>query len=184
MSSSVKGEMKSLKQKPEFVGLFKKVMFDIAKSKAAEHKKEGQRFAKKLKELREEREKVVTSMINDPNFELLSREEWLARKKKIDGAIEEVQVEQAAFQSREISVQRLVNEGLAMLENPAATWEVIKAIEPRVEFQRRLFPKGIEWDGEKCRTPKLLPSLEIIRKYGNDKSRLVASRGIEPLFSG
>lgn len=53
-----------------------------------------------------------------------------------------------------LRVPHIVDEGLTMLENPAETWEIIKAIEPRVEFQRHLFPKGLEWDGENCRTPK------------------------------
>lgn len=176
--------MRNLKPKKQYVQLFKSIMLDIAKSKAAEHKKEGHRFSKKLAELREEREKIVTAMINDPRYELLNREEYIERKVKVDSEIEGVQIEQAKFQYREVDVQQLVNQGLAMLENPAATWEIIKAIEPRVEFQRHLFPKGIEWDGKKCRTPRIAVCLETIQECKDDKSRLVARRGIEPLFPG
>ncbi len=174
--------MSKLKPKKQYVKLFKEVMLDIAKSKAIEHKKEGQRFESKLSQLRIEREKIVTAMLNDPSFEILDREEYLSRKRKIDADIEDVKIERAKFDIREVNVQQLVNKGLAMLENPAETWEIIKAIEPRVEFQRHLFPKGIEWDGEKCRTPKIAVCLETIREYGNNKSRLAARRGIEPLF--
>ena len=155
---------------------------DIAKSKATEHKKEGARFSKKLATLREEREKIVTAMINDPRYELLERAEYIERKAKVDAEIEGVQVEQAKFQHQEINVQQLINKGLVMLEKPAAAWEIIKEIEPRIEFQRHLFPKGLEWDGEKCRTPELSVCLETIRDYGDDKSRLAALRGIEPRF--
>ena len=172
--------MKELKPKKQYVKLFKEVMLDIAKSKATEHKKEGQRFESKLSQLRIGREKIITAMLNDPNFEILDREEYLSRKRKIDVDIEDVKVEQAKFYTEEVNVQQLINRGLAMLENPAETWEIIKAIEPRVEFQRHLFPKGIEWDGEKCRTPKISVCLETIRDCGNNKSRLVALRGIEP----
>lgn len=175
--------MRTIKPKKQYVNLFKKVMLDIAKSKAAEHKKEGARFGKKLAVLREEREKIVTALINDPQYELLDRAEYIERKAKVDAEIESVQVEQAKFQYQEINAQQLINKGLVMLENPAETWEIIKAIEPRVEFQRHLFPKGIEWDGEKCRTPKLSVCLETIRDYSDNKSRLAAPRGIEPLFA-
>ncbi|HBE90358.1 MAG TPA: hypothetical protein DDW41_04085 [Candidatus Andersenbacteria bacterium] len=176
--------MRIIKPKKQYVSLFKKVMLDIAKSKATEHKKEGARFGKKLAMLREEREKIVTAMINDPRYELLERAEYIERKAKVDGEIEDVQVEQAKFQYQEVNIQQLINKGLAMLENPAVTWEIIKEIEPRVEFQRHLFPKGLEWDGEKCRTPKISVCLQTIRDYGDNKSHLVAPRGIEPLFPG
>ncbi len=174
--------MGDLKPKKQYVRLFKAVMLDIAKSKTTEHKKEGQRFESKLSQLRIEREKIVTAMLNDPNFEILGRDEYLSRKRKIDADIEDVKFERSKFDVQEVNVQQLINKGLAMLENPAATWETIKAIEPRVEFQRHLFPKGIEWDGQTCGTPKISVCLQTIRDFGGNESRLVAPRGIEPRF--
>ena len=69
------------------------------------------------------------------------------------------------------------------VRNTAFTWLRLKAkYDIRLRFQKMVFEKNINFDGEKFGTADLSLVYRYNRECGGKKSNLVAPRGIEPLF--
>ena len=69
---------------------------------------------------------------------------------------------------------------LRAITDPAERWRTYVSVEAKLSFQQELFPHGVEFDGERCRTHEMSPIVELFDDFPTRKSDLVRPPGIEP----
>lgn len=172
--------LNELKPIKDNLQLFREVVLDVAKTKSQQQAEETRRFNQQISTLQAKRENLITLKMDDPDHQMMSKQEYLERKQKIETEIEAVRIERNKCEVSEVSVQKYLDRCLAAIEDPAMRWKKYIKIEDKLSFQRELFPAGIHFDGERCRTHEMSPIVEIFEDFPDTKSGLVRPEGIEP----
>ena len=127
----------------------------------------------------------------------ISSDEYRSMITRFSKEIDEAQIELNLLQAHDSSKESLIRKAVQALNNLGTTYRNTSA-EGKVKLVGSIFPEMIEFDGNKCRTPKINEAAALClnvdgRLRGNKKgtlhhkmevSLLVARRGIEPLLPG
>lgn len=146
-------------------------------------KKRCELLNKKVENLQSQKEKLVQMAINDSSFELLSREEYLSRKRIIEEEIQALEYEKIQLKDSEFKIEGFVDKCLHVISEPATSWSRYD-LSSKVIFQFQIYPKGVTFDGDTFGTPEISPIFEVFQQFDKPKSRVVVPPGFEPGFLG
>jgi site-specific DNA recombinase len=180
MHDSFVAYLNKLKPTPKHLELFRAVALDVAKKKSEQQAEEQRRFDKQIAGLQKKREQLIELMLNDPDFQMISKAECLERKQNIETEIEAVRIERNKCEVSEVSIQKYLDRCIKVITDPGQRWLTYKLQESIQTFQKELFPAGIVFDGERCRTHEMSPIVEILDDFPTTKSGLVRPPGLEP----
>lgn len=157
--------------------LFKAVVLDIWQSNYKKLDEQNARIRNEVSLLEAERQKVFdfhrTGKYSD--------DEFLEQKNKINQAINQKHLLIQESRVEEFDMEAALDYCFGYVRATAKTW--LEADYPtRLRFQKLVCKEKINFDGQKFGTAKLSQVYKINQEYAGKKSKVVAHKGIEPLF--
>lgn len=160
-----------------FVTFLNETVVDLWKEKGqslVEDVKRNEHFLKQL----EERKKRICEMREDGSY---TKEEFLDRKQEIENQVAAAKITFSESKIEQFDLEATITYAISFVADLGRQWFDLNP-ELRPRFQKLLFPEGILYSKkEGFRTTKLGLIYELIELSNDDTSRLVPSRGIEPL---
>ena len=159
--------------------LFKGVVLNIWQSNYKKFDENNARVRKGIDRLEGERQKVFSLHRKG----IYTDEEFIDQKKRVNSRIDQKHLLLQESRVEEFNMEEALNYCFRFVGKTSKTW--IKGdLETKIRFQKMIFKGKTEFDGEKFGNPELSPIYALNKEYAGKKSKLVAPRGIEPLFSG
>ena len=123
--------------------------------------------------------RVTLLELKRKNPNLYTDEEFLQQKYELDNQINELRSQRIEGEEIDRRFDQAIELAYSLLENPKESWDDL-LIEPKVRFQRVVFPQGVSFDGEKIGTAEISLNLRLLSLFSEQGSDLVGPAGIEP----
>lgn len=171
--------LKKITPKKEFLELFKATVLDLWDEKSLDFKAEAQKYKNQLTVLEEKRKRIF-EMREDGSY---TAEEFKERKEEMENQIMATKISLSETRIEQFDVEGILAYANNFISNIERQWLDLST--SRLRFQKMIFPNGISYiRGKGFGTTDLGLIYELNQDCGDDKSLLVALRGIEPLFTG
>ncbi|MBU1164461.1 recombinase family protein [Patescibacteria group bacterium] len=151
---------------------FKDITYEISK--------QNNETSNEVDKLKQRKQKLIELKLNG---NLISDEEFTEHKTKIENDIQHLQLSKQADDFVDVDIEHAIDFGLQYIKNLPYKWKELDTIEFKV-LRSVLFPKNVFYENKIYQTPELCVIYQLKKTSRNEKSSLVAPRGIEPLFSG
>ena len=164
----------------EFLRLFEASVIDVWKEKGHGHEEEAKAAEIQLENLKT-RLKSIKDFLEDGTY---SREDYRERKAEIDNQIIAAKVQLNETNIDRLDVEAAVSFATQFISDLGRQW-FDTPLQLQIKFQKRVFPEGLTYHARSgFGTPKLGLVYQINQTCRDDKTHLVAPRGIEPRFPG
>lgn len=161
----------------EYIELFKVVIVDVWKQKHTDKTAQNKKAKKEIQELKN----LKSSLIRKNATDVLSNEDLSTELERIRNEILAKNVALKDSELDEIELEEIVNLAENFMRNIAPLWRDTN-LDQKQRLQQLVFPEGVTYKNGKFETARISPIYSVIEESNGVKERLVAPRGIEPLF--
>ena len=164
----------------EYIDHFEKKVIQVWKEEWFRQIEEGRRLDRRHSDLKARKVKIETKFID----EKISDETYRDQLSIVEAELIGVQDAKMELMITEDRIKELLKFTRRFLSSISNSW--LNALPERKRvIQRLVFPMGLRCESNgTLQTPELSPLLELIRESKPSNSKVVARRGIEPLFPG
>ena len=170
--------MRKLQPNPGYMRLYREVVLDAWRKKQGESQKVQDVVSRKIKQLRENKDKLQEAFIYQRS---ISKQEYDEMRAKLAEELALAEMELREAQAEEIEIEAVLDFAQAVLTNASNLWKAAPAGHKQ-RLQQVLFPEGVTYSEGNYRTAVTCLLFSGVETKGDKKSRLVALPGIEPGF--
>lgn len=160
-----------------YVDLFKEVVIDVWKEKHADKTSQNKKIKAEIQEL----ETIRSSLIRKNATGVLSDEDLAPELEKMKNEILAKNVALKDSEIDEIELEEIVNLAENFMSNIAPLWRDTN-LDQKQRLQQLVFPEGVVYKNGNFETASISPIYSVIGNSNGVRERLVAPRGVEPLF--
>lgn len=175
-----RNHLSKFKPRSERFELLKAVILEVWQEKVKTHKKEQDQSHLLLSDLLTQKENLLELKRTKPH--LYTDEEFLQQKHELDNQINQVRGERVEDEEIDRRFDQAVELAYSLLADPVLSWDEL-FIQPKVRFQRVLFPERLAFDGKTFGTAEISLNLELLQLVSERRSNLVGPAGFEPATS-
>ncbi len=173
-------KLKEIKPSKKFLDFFEATVVDLWKEKRKSFEVEVNRFQRKLSELEKKRKRIF-EMREDGSY---TKNEFVERKKMIENEILATKISLSESNIDKFDVEAVLVYVRRFVKNLDRQWFDLP-VRTKKRFQKLIFPEGISYHREEgFGTAQFGLIFQLNKTFCENKSPLVAPRGIEPLFPG
>lgn len=144
--------LKKLKPKPYLFPVVKAMLLEKWQELMGKNTNELSKVNRQVDLTRQEKQNLLTEKRRNPN--LYSDEDFMEQMNELNKKLKSLEQVQQGTRTDEERFEEAVGIAFDLLKNPVKSWEQI-ADESKVRFDEIMFPRGVEYDGENCRTPEI-----------------------------
>lgn len=163
----------------KFVNLFKKAVLERLSDKFDRNKKEKELHERKLKQLKQKRERIFTMYENGD----YSPEDFQERKSRVENEITTCEISSHEAHIEELDAEMVLDEAKSFITSLSNYWSKRIDINIKPRFQKYLFPNGIVYIRNRgFRTADLALTFRLNQEFVEHNSNDVEVMGIERNF--
>lgn len=164
--------LEAITPNPAFEELFKAIVLDVWKRNYQELDRQSQHVRKLIQKLESDRQEVF----NLHRQKKYTDDEFLEQKNLINTQIESKQKQLSESVVDGLDMDAALDQCFDFVRNTSKLW-LESDYQAKIQLQRTVFPKAIEFDGQKFGTAKMSLVYQLNQEYDGTKSSLAALVG-------
>src|SRR3989338_2333560 len=152
MEKDFKNKLAQLKPRPSIFKLVKLVILDYWQDWLKGHQQDQKGITRQLEGLQQEKANLLTEKRRNPN--LYDDEDFITQMNELRGKVKALEVLRSDVEDNQDKFEEVLTIAFDALKDPLKSWESL-GIGEKVRFEHLLYPQGIEYDGQSCRTAEI-----------------------------
>lgn len=167
LENKFRDHLRHFKPRPERFELLKAVILEVWQEKVKSHKKEQDHSHLLLTDLLTQKENLLALKRKNPS--LYTDEEFLQQKNELDNQINQTRADRVETEEIDRRFDQAVELAYSLLADPVVSWDEL-FIQPKVRFQRVLFPAKLSFDGQTFGIAEISLNLELMSLVSERRS--------------